>query len=177
MHGNFPRLWIYRRHWGNAINNPDFTVVSMEDFAHWLASFLDAHVLDTQTPCRLDLILQEYCWQLSPQSHHFLVKRSQKVVKWCLRRHNSQPSLPLFDMQGVFPRLWICRTRLNQRHECDQVPDDVERIALKLAINLKYVESVQQCCTPYSAVTKKQTKRVHNMSLREAMETKALHSA
>ena len=91
----------------------DIPFRSMEVFAHWLASLLESYVRDTHVPCRLDVILQRCCWQLDSHNHHLLLDYTVMVVKWCERQCNSAPSLPLFDIQGEFPCLWISRRRMD----------------------------------------------------------------
>ena len=144
----------------------------MEDFAYWLASFLDAHVVDTSVPCRFDLLLQMSCWQLPPQHHRFLLLRAQRVAKWCERRRKARPNLPLFEVNGRFPRLWICCKSLEPHDASDARPNCIEMIAERLAIDLDYVEKRQLESLSVSAAAWKKSKRIQNMSLRQAMETK-----
>ena len=138
----------------------------MEDFAYWLASFLDAHVLDTSVPCRLDVLLQTSCWQLPPQHHRSLLLRAQKVAKWCCaRRRKTRPNLPIFEVNGKFPRLWICCKSLEARASCDLRLLYIEEIAARLAIDLDYVERRQLVDCAVALTPQKKRKRVHNMSV------------
>ena len=142
----------------------------MEDFAYWLASFLDAHVLDTSVPCRFDVLLQTSCWQLPPQHHRSLLLRAQKVAKWCCeRRRKTRPHLPLFEVNGRFPRLWICCKSLEPHAACDLRLLCIEQIAARLAIDLDYVERRQLVCCAVSTAPRKKRKRVHNMSVSTAI--------
>ena len=167
-------LGLRRRRIHITMVNPEVYLASfpMEDFAYWLASFIDAHVVDTSVPCRFDIMLQMSCWQLPPQHHRFLLLRAQRVAKWCERRRKTRPNLPFFEVSGRFPRFWICCKSLEQHDAFDVLPNCIEMIAKMLAINLEYIEKRQQGSLSVSAETWKQSKRIQNMSLRQAMETK-----
>ena len=138
------------------------TDMPMEDFAYWLASFLDAHVPDTSVPCRMDVLLKTSCWLLPPQHHRCLLLRAQRVAKWCCeRRRKTRPQLPLFEVTGKFPQLCIC---------CSHVTGDphqlsIEQIAARLAMDLDYVDRRQLECCVVSTAPPKKRKRVQNKSL------------
>ena len=98
--------------------------------------------------------------------------RAERVAKWCERRRKTRPNLPFFEVSGRFPRLWICCKSLEQHDAFDVLPNCIEMIAEMLAINLEYIEKRQEDSLSVSAETWKQSKRIQNMSLRQAMETK-----
>ena len=132
-----------------------------------LAGFLDMQTWDKHVPCTLDVLLQMCCLHLAYQRQYLILKRSQKVVKWCERQLHARPSLPVFDMEGIFPKLLVPRELVNHAKTNVVVPDAVECIAETLAISLQYVESVQGRGLLHAADVSKQFKPLPNKSLRK----------
>lgn len=149
----------------------------LQDFASWLSSFLDSHVIEPHVASRLDLLFRYSCWRIPPQYHRFLLLRAQKVATWCQRRRKTQPNLPQFEVSGRFPQLWICCKTLDQHHACDLYPNSIDMIVDMFSINLDYVERRQENILVVSVTKTKKVKYMQNLSLVEAMETKAKKTA
>ena len=139
----------------------DLVPIRMENFAYWLASFLNANVVDTSVPCRFDLLLRMCCWHLPSPDHRRILLQAQRVAKWCERRRKARPNLPLFAVNGRFPKLRICCKNL----ERNDSGDCIEWIAERLAIDLEYAEQRQLESFAFSPASWRKNKRMHNKKL------------
>ena len=139
----------------------DLVPTQMENFAYWLASFLNANVVDTSVPCRFDLLLKMCCWHLPCPDHRRILLQAQRVAKWCERRRKARPNLPLFAVNGRFPKLRICCKNL----ERNDSGDCIEWIAERLAIDLEYAEQRQLESFAFSPASWRKNKRIHNKKL------------
>ena len=67
-----------------------------------------AHVDTTAIPVRLDIVLQRTFGVLGAKELNWLLRHIVHTVQWCARQQETHQVLPLFDLDGTFPRLWIC---------------------------------------------------------------------